>query len=65
MAERQRVYELTELKLRLDDELQRAEFELDRISNYDSLEQRECNIKLETAVRENTRMAEQIGDLMD
>lgn len=41
------------------------EFELDRITNYEALETRESSIKLENAVRENSRLAIQVGDLIE
>ncbi len=57
--------ELSEVRRRLEEELSRMEFELDRIGNYDALETRETNIKLTNALRDNTRLSQQVADLID
>ncbi len=55
---------MNEVRRRMEEEFKRMEFELDRITNYEVLETRESSIKLENAVRENSRLAIQVGDLM-
>jgi hypothetical protein len=63
--ERSKAVELNEVRRRMEEELRRMEFELDRIGNYDALESREASIKLENALRDNTRLSQQVGDLIE
>jgi hypothetical protein len=63
--ERSKNLELAEVRRRMEEELHRMEFELERIGDYESLETRESTIKLENALRENSKLATQVSDLIE